>query len=177
MKFSQTKIDGVFEIDLEPHGDDRGFLARAYCADEFARAGITFTSTQINISRNTSALTLRGMHWQKAPYAEAKLVRCVRGRIFDVVADVRPGSPSYLTWLGRELNADHGAALLIPEGCAHGFLTLEPGSDVLYQMGRPHTPGKADGFRYDDQAFAIVWPERPSVIAAADLAWTPWQAR
>ena len=177
MKFRQTKISGVFEIGLEPHGDERGFFARAYCGQEFARAGITFTSTQINLSRNTAALTLRGMHWQAPPHAEAKIVRCVRGRIFDVVADVRPASPTYLTWIGRDLDAERGDALLIPEGCAHGFLTLEPDCDVLYQMGQPHTPGKAGGFRYDDPAFGIVWPAAPHVIAAADRAWPLWQTR
>jgi dTDP-4-dehydrorhamnose 3,5-epimerase len=177
MKITATKLNGVFDIALEAMADERGFFARWYCPDEFARAGIDFTSTQINISRNDAAGTLRGMHWQEAPHAEAKLVRCVRGRIFDIVADLRHESPTYRQWVGRELDAVTGNALFVPEGCAHGFLTLEANSDVLYQMGRPYTPGKAKGFRYDDPAFTIPWPHEPQVIAAADLAWPPFQNR
>lgn len=177
MKITATKLQGVFDIALEAMTDERGFFARSYCPDEFARAGIEFTSTQINISRNDGALTMRGMHWQDAPHAEAKLVRCVRGRIFDVVADIRPESPTYRAWVGRELDADSGNALFVPEGCAHGFLTLDANCDVLYQMGRAYEPGKANGFRYDDPAFAIAWPHQPKVIAAADLAWAPFRNR
>ena len=177
MKFSATKLAGVFVVSLEPHSDERGFFARTYCAGEFARAGINFQSTQINISRNDAAFTLRGMHWQAAPHAEAKLVRCVRGRIFDVVADIRPESTTYLDWVGLKLDADKGDALFVPEGCAHGFLTLTPSVDVLYQMGRPFAPGNADGFRFDDPAFAIDWPHPPKIVSAADLAWTPWRDR
>lgn len=175
MNISATDIEGVFDIGLEPVKDERGFFARAYCWEEFARAGIDFTSTQINISRNDAALTLRGMHWQAPPHAEAKLVRCLRGRIYDVVADIRADSPTYRRWIGRELDAVSGNALFVPEGCAHGFLTLEADCDVLYHMGRPYAPGKAAGFRFDDPAFAIAWPYEPKVIASADLAWAPYQ--
>jgi dTDP-4-dehydrorhamnose 3,5-epimerase len=174
MKITATKLKGVYDIALEAMTDERGFFARAYCPDEFARAGIEFTSTQFNLSRNTAAATLRGMHWQDSPHAEAKLVRCVRGRIFDVVADLRSESPTYRGWIGRELDAVSGNALFVPEGCAHGFLTLEADCDVLYHMGRPYAPGKAAGFRFDDPAFAIAWPYEPKVIASADLAWAPF---
>lgn len=175
MKFSALQIPGVFEVALDPHTDERGFFARAFCPAEFARAGLAFTPAQINLSRNAAALTLRGMHWQDAPFAEAKVVRCVRGRIFDVVADLRPDSPSYRKWIGRDLDAKDGLALFVPEGCAHGFLSLEDDCDVLYMMGRPHTAGQARGFRYDDPAFAIEWPSQPKIVAPADLAWPAWQ--
>lgn len=171
MKFEPMEIPGVFSISATPHRDERGFFARLFCPDEFANAGVEFTSTQINLSRNTARHTLRGMHWQDAPYAEAKVVRCLCGVIYDVVADLRPQSPAYKKWIALELSAERGDALFIPEGCAHGFLTLTPDCDVMYQMGRMYEPGKARGFRYDDPAFGIAWPHAPDVIGAADLAW------
>jgi dTDP-4-dehydrorhamnose 3,5-epimerase len=171
MKFERTGLEGVFRILAEPREDARGFFARIYCPDEFANAGIAFTSTQINLSRNTARHTLRGMHWQDAPFAEAKVVRCLRGRIYDVVADIRRDSPTFGRWIACELDAVTANALYIPEGCAHGFLTLEADTDVLYQMGRMYEPGQARGFRYDDPAFAIQWPAVPSVVGEADLKW------
>jgi dTDP-4-dehydrorhamnose 3,5-epimerase len=175
MKFAATEIPGVVEIALEPRADDRGFFARLYCPSEIAAAGIDFTSTQVNLSRNDRAFTLRGMHWHDAPYAEPKIVRVVAGAIFDVVVDLRPRSPAFRRWIGRRLDADSGAALFIPEGCAHGFLTLEDRTDVFYQMGRPYVGGQARGLRYDDPSIGIVWPAAPQVIAPADLDWPcPW---
>ena len=175
MKFAATEIPGVFEIAIDPRADDRGFFARIYCADEFASDGVAFASTQINLSRNDRAFTLRGMHWQDAPYAEAKVVRVTAGAIFDVVIDLRPDSPAFRRWIGRRLDADQANALFIPEGCAHGFLTLEDRTDVLYQMGRPYVGGQARGLRYDDPSIGVVWPAEPKVIASADLAWPcPW---
>lgn len=171
MKFETTDIAGVFHISATPHVDERGFFARIFCPEEFARAGVAFNSTQINLSRNAAAHTLRGMHWQDAPYAEAKVVRCLRGAIFDVVADIRPDSPTYLKWTARELSAERADALFIPEGCAHGFMTLTPDSDVMYQMGRMYAAGQARGFRYDEPQFAIDWPAVPQVIGQADLSW------
>lgn len=176
MKANATALAGVFELELEPMADERGFFARAFCGDELSKAGIAFTSTQINISRNTDRHTLRGMHFQPAPYAEAKLVRCVRGRIFDVIADIRPDSPTYRNWISVILDAARANAIFVPEGCAHGFLTLEPECDVLYQMGRPYVPGQARGFRYDDPGFAITWPAPPAIISPADLGWPQWLA-
>lgn len=176
MKFEAAEIAGVFYVTAAPHVDDRGFFGRIYCPDEFARAGIAFTSTQINLSRNTHKHTLRGMHWQDAPFAESKVVRCLRGRIYDVVADIRPQSATFRKWIARELSADRADALFIPEGCAHGFLTLEEDCDVFYQMGRMYEPGHARGFRYDDPAFAIEWPHAPQVISDADLAWPSFAA-
>lgn len=174
MDYQPTRVAGAYEIRLKPHADERGFFARAYCAEEFRAAGISFTSTQINLSRNRYRHTLRGMHFQDAPHAEAKVVRCVRGRIFDVAVDLRPQSPTYRKWTATELSADAGNALFVPEGCAHGFLTLEDDCDVLYQMGRPYFPGKARGVRYDDPSFAIAWPHPPATISQADLDWPAW---
>ncbi len=175
MKFAATEIPGVVEIAAEPHRDERGFFARLYCPEEFAGAKIDFTSTQINLSRNAKAFTLRGMHWQDPPHAESKIVRVVSGAMYDVVIDLRPESPAYRRWIGRRLDAQTANALFIPEGCAHGFLTLADDTDILYQMGRPYVGGQAKGLRYDDPDIGIVWPAEPQVIAEADLAWAcPW---
>ncbi len=172
MKFHAAEFSGVYDITLTPHNDDRGFFARIFCPDEFAKAGIVFDSLQINVSRNDRKYTLRGMHWQDAPFAEAKVVRCLRGRIHDVIVDLRPDSATYRKWIARELSAQAANALFIPEGFAHGFLTLEDECDVFYQMGRMYEPGKARGFRFDDPAFGIKWPHTPAVIGKADLGWS-----
>lgn len=174
MELIATALPGVMIVKAAPQVDERGFFARIYCPEEFARAGIAFASTQVNLSRNTKRLTLRGMHYQDPPCAEAKLVRVTRGRIFDVAVDIRRDSPNFGKHIGVVLDADGVDALFLPEGIAHGFLTLEPGSDVLYQMGRMHVPGAARGFRYDDPFFSIAWPERPEVISERDLAYAPF---
>lgn len=171
MRFAATKIAGVTLITLEPHEDERGFFARIYCPEEFSAAGIDFTSTQINLSHNASRHTLRGLHYQDAPYGEAKVVRPMTGTIYDVAVDLRRDSATYGQWVAVELSAERGDALFIAEGLAHGFLTLEPGSNVLYQMGRPYVPGQARGLRYDDPTLAIDWPAEPAVIGAQDLNW------
>jgi dTDP-4-dehydrorhamnose 3,5-epimerase len=176
VRFRPTEIPGVVAIDAEPHRDARGLFARLYCPDEFAGAGIDFAPTQVNLSTNSARLTLRGMHFQKAPFAEAKLVRAVRGRAWDVALDLRPG-PGRGRWTARELTAGGMEALFLPEGVAHGFLTLEPDTHILYQMGRSYVPGHADGVRWDDPAFAIAWPERPLVIADQDRAWPDFRSR
>jgi dTDP-4-dehydrorhamnose 3,5-epimerase len=175
MKFSETEILGVVEIEAEPHHDERGFFARIYCPEEFAAAEIDFRPTQINLSRNASRLTLRGLHWQDPPHAEAKLVRVTSGAVYDVVIDLRPQSATFRGWIARYLDAVRANALFIPEGCAHGYLTLEPSTDVLYQMSQLFVPGHARGLRFDDPGFGIVWPAEPAVIGAGDLAWpSPW---
>jgi dTDP-4-dehydrorhamnose 3,5-epimerase len=175
MTFEDGAIFGAKLVRALPLCDERGSFTRLYCAEEFAAEGLTFTSPQINLSRNGKALTLRGMHYQNAPYAEAKLVRDVRGRVFDVIVDLRPQSPTFKQWASFILDSEAQQALFITEGCAHGFLTLEDECDVLYQMGKVHVPGQARGFRFDDRAFAIEWPAAPLVIAAADLAWPPFE--
>jgi dTDP-4-dehydrorhamnose 3,5-epimerase len=169
-------LPGVYLIEPEPACDERGFFARIFCPHEFAEAGITFSPVHINLSRNHHRHTLRGMHYQHPPFAEAKLVRVTSGALFDVVLDLRRDSPTYREWIGVELDATGGSAIFIPEGCAHGFLTLADNADVLYMMSRAHVAGQARGVRFDDPAFAIAWPVPPSVISEADRNWPDWPA-
>lgn len=171
MIFSATALPGVQIIDPEILRDERGHFARTYCTEEFARAGIAFSTIQCNISFNAKRGTLRGMHYQAAPSGEPKLVRCTRGAVFDVAVDLRPDSPSYCRWVGAELSAENGRALFIPEGCAHGFVTLADASEVFYQMGAAYAPALARGVRWNDPAFAIGWPITPTIIAARDAAY------
>ena len=171
MIFAETAISGVFVVDIEPASDDRGFFARLQCPSEFGRSGIDFTPAQTSLSRNFAAGTLRGMHFQAEPLAETKLVRVVRGAAFDVVVDLRPQSPTFRRWAGHELTGQNGRAVFIPEGMAHGFLTLEPDTDVLYQIAPAYTPGHDRGVRWDDPAFGIAWPRPPAVISARDAAY------
>ncbi|MGD0641630.1 MAG: dTDP-4-dehydrorhamnose 3,5-epimerase family protein [Roseiarcus sp.] len=173
MKFERTELPGVARVVPEPIADARGFFARLFCPEEFADAGCPFAPVQMSLSRNLAAHTLRGLHFQSPPFAEAKIVRVVRGSVYDVVVDLRPESPAYRRWTAANLSADNGEALLIPEGCAHGFLTLEDATDVLYQIDRLYTSGHARGVRYDDPALNVAWPASPRVIAPADLAWPP----
>lgn len=171
MRFTETEIAGVVVVDIEPRGDERGSFARLHCPDEFERAGHPFTPAQTSLSRNPQLGTLRGLHYQPAPHAETKLVRCVRGRIFDVAVDLRPGSPTHRRWTACELGAENARALLIPEGVAHGFLTLEPETDVLYQISPRFEPGHEAGVRWDDPAFAIAWPAAPALLSARDATY------
>ncbi|MDB5499731.1 MAG: rfbD [Phenylobacterium sp.] len=175
MRFSETGIDGVVVIDIEPREDARGAFARLQCPDEFAAAGHPFVPVQTSLSRNPHRGTLRGMHYQRAPHAETKLVRAVRGRMFDVALDLRTDSPSYRRWTSAELSAENGRALLIPQGVAHGFLTLEPDTDMLYQISPAFQPGHEAGVRWDDPAFAIAWPAAPQVISARDAGYPDHQ--
>ena len=171
MIFKETKIGGVFVIELEPRRDNRGFFARQWCATEFTRAGLDARIAQINTARSTQAGTLRGMHFQTAPHAEAKLVRCARGAVFDVAVDLRSDSPTFCQWFGIDLDDESGRMLYIPEGCAHGYLTLAPGTDLVYQASVPYAPASATGVRYDDSAFNIAWPRSVEVISQQDLGW------
>lgn len=168
MFFNRTTISGVIVVELEPETDDRGYFARAHCPAEFAAAGYPFTPVQTSLSRNNATRTLRGMHYQSAAHSETKLVRVVRGRIHDVALDMRAESPTYLQWTSAELSAENGRALLIPGGVAHGFITLEPGSDILYQIDRVFAPGHGLAVRWNDPAFAIEWPFMPDVISNHD---------
>jgi len=176
MRFSQTEIAGAVLVEIEPREDERGGFARLHCPDEFAAAGHPFQPAQTSLSRNPQAGTLRGMHYQPAPHAETKLVRVVRGRIFDVALDLRPGSPTYRRWTSAELSADNARALLIPEGVAHGFLTLEPDTDVLYQIDPAFRPGHEAGVRWDDPAFGIAWPAAPALISPRDATYPDHRA-
>ena len=171
MRFAATDIAGVVRVEIEPREDERGAFARLHCPEEFAAAGHPFVPAQTSLSRNPHPGALRGLHYQPTPQAEVKLVRCVRGRIFDVAVDLRPGSPSFRRWTGAELSAENGLALLIPEGVAHGFLTLEPDSDVLYQIAPAYRPGHEAGVRWDDPAFGVAWPAPPRLISPRDAAY------
>ena len=171
MRFAAAEIAGVVVVDIEPHADERGAFARLHCPEEFAAAGHPFVPVQTSLSRNPHAGTLRGLHYQPAPHGEVKLVRCVRGRIFDVAVDLRPDSPTHRRWTARELTAQACRALLIPEGVAHGFLTLEADSDVLYQISPAYRPGHEAGVRWDDPAFGVAWPAAPQLISPRDAAY------
>lgn len=174
MKFSATAIAGAFVVEIEPRTDDRGFFARSFCQREFAEYGLSDVVAQCNVSYNARAGTLRGMHYQLPPSAEAKLVRCTSGAIYDAIADVRRDSASYLEWVGVELRADARNALYVPEGCAHGFQTLVDDTEVVYQMSEFHAPDLARGFRYDDPRFGIPWPLEVSVVSEKDATLAPW---
>lgn len=171
MIFEETALPGVIRVRQTPNRDERGFFSRLYCPEEFAAAGIAFASTQINLSHNPAKHTLRGMHWQDPPFAEAKFIRVTRGAVFEVVVDIRHGSPTRYQHVALELDAQNGDGLFIPEGFAHGFLTLSPDTDVHYQMGRLYVPGHARGLRWDDPALAIRWPVPPAMIGDADRNW------
>ncbi len=171
MIFCGTALEGVALIDLEPHRDERGFFARAFCEQEFEAHGLPTRYPQWNLSRNERRATLRGMHFQLAPHAEAKLVRVVRGHLYDVVVDLRPDSPTRRRWLGFELSAEEGRMVFVPEGCAHGFLTLTDETDVLYMMTEAHVPTAGRGFRFDDPSIGIEWPEPVAVISDRDAGY------
>jgi dTDP-4-dehydrorhamnose 3,5-epimerase len=176
MIFSPTPIKGAYLIDLERRVDERGFFARSWCATEFVRAGLNPDVSQINVSRSTVAGTLRGMHFQIAPHAEVKVVRCLQGAVYDVLLDLRPDSATFKQSYGVELNADQGRALYIPEGCAHGFLTLTTNADLLYQASTSYAPAHARGVRFDDPAFSIEWPRSIEVVSKADREWPEFQS-
>ena len=171
MRFTATPIAGVCVVDLDPREDERGFFARTWCAEEFRAQGLDARLAQCSVSSNRAKGTLRGMHFQKAPHEEAKLVRCTRGKIYDVAVDLRPDSSTYCQWVGAELSAGEGNALFIPEGFAHGFLTLEAESEVFYHMGAFYHGELASGVRWDDPAFGIKWPGEPKVIGEKDRGW------
>jgi dTDP-4-dehydrorhamnose 3,5-epimerase len=172
MKFLETRISGVFEVLPELLSDERGFFARSWCQKEFAAHGLTSRMVQCNISDSLRKGTLRGMHLQAAPFAETKLIRCTRGSIFDVALDLRPGSPTYKQWVAAVLTAENHGMLFIPEGCAHGFLTLEDNCEVFYQMSEFYHPEAARGVRWNDPAFGIEWPGKAEVISARDAAYS-----
>ncbi len=168
MRIEPTALEGVFFIRLEPFADERGYFARTLCARELTEAGLVARYAQHSTSFNIAVGTLRGMHWQADPHGETKIVRCTRGRIFDVAVDIRPESSSFCRWVGAELSVTNGMALYVPGGFAHGFLTLEAESEVLYAINEPYRPEFARGFRYDDSAVGIDWPTAPAVISDRD---------
>ena len=169
--FTESRIPGAWVIDLEPRGDERGFFARSWCREEFLAHGLNTELAQANVSFSRHRGTLRGMHYQRAPFAETKLVRCTRGSIFDVIVDLRADSSTRGEWFGVLLSAANYRMLYVPEGCAHGFVTLEDDSEVTYQVTAPYTPDAEGGLRYDDPALAIEWPEEVRVISDKDRSW------
>ncbi len=173
MNFQPTPLPGLMVIRPEKHIDSRGSFARLWCERDFAAACTPFRPQQISVSTNTVAGTLRGLHWQAPPHAEAKLVRVISGAVFDVAVDLRHGSPTRGQWFGLELDAGAGTALLIPAGLAHGFITLADDTELLYCVDTAYAPAAACGARYDDPRIGIVWPRPPAVIDARDLDWPP----
>jgi len=178
LRFVETELEGAYVIELERHGDERGFFARVWCRVEFAELGLSSELAQCSISRSATAGTLRGLHFQHAPHEEVKLVRCTSGAIYDVIVDLRAGSPTHGRWIGVELDADGGRALYVPKGFAHGFQTLVDDVDVLYMMSTPYAAEAASGVRWDDPFFQIEWPETDSrTISERDLSWPDFDGR
>jgi dTDP-4-dehydrorhamnose 3,5-epimerase len=175
MIFAATPVEGAFLIQPERREDERGFFARTYCVRELEEHGLNPQVVQRSVSFNHKRGTLRGMHYQVAPHEETKLVSCNRGEIYDVIIDLRPGSPSHRRWTAAALSADNGHILYIPSGCAHGFLTLTDDAIVDYQISDFHHPESARGVRYDDAAFDVKWPFEPTVVNTRDRAWPDYQ--
>ena len=172
MRFEPTDIPGCVIVRQERHADARGHFARTWDGDAFAAHGLAATVVQCSVSFNAARGTLRGMHLQAAPHAEAKLVRCTRGALYDVCLDLRPASPTHGRWTAATLTAENGDALYVPEGCAHGFLTLADDTEAFYTMSAPYVLEAARGVRHDDPAFGIAWPEPVRVIHERDAAYT-----
>ena len=172
----ETGIPGLYLIDIERIEDARGLFARTFCLAELGEAGIEFPVVQANISFNNFAGTVRGMHYQREPNAEGKIVRCTRGALFDVAIDLRPESGTYCQWYGTELNDDNRSALLIPAGFAHGFQTLSDDTEVHYLMSAAYVPESAAGVRHDDPTFGIEWPMAVSSISEKDRQWPDFSA-
>lgn len=175
MQFFSTTLPGVLEVRIERHCDERGFFARTWCQKEFEEHSLNPRLVQCNVSFNRRRGTLRGMHFQASPHAEAKLVRCTRGSVYDVVLDLRAGSPTYKQWVGVALTAENRNMMYVPEGCAHGFITLEDETEVLYQMSEFYDPPSARGVRWNDPAFGIKWPIETAVISERDASYPDFE--
>jgi dTDP-4-dehydrorhamnose 3,5-epimerase len=171
MKFHSTKLHGAYLVELEPAHDNRGFFARTFCVEEFAALGLEANFPQHSISSSSRKGTLRGMHYQREPHSEAKLVRCTQGAILDVIIDIRPDSATYRGWQEFELSSVNRHQLYIPKGFAHGFQTLSDDTEVNYLISAPYKPELAHGIRYNDPAFAISWPLSVTEISEKDLHW------
>ncbi len=177
MRFSKTEVDGCWIVDAEPYEDARGGFARAYCAAEFADHGIDISILQANLSWNTHAGTLRGLHRQVAPASEGKLVRCLRGELVDCCLDLREDSPTFGRHVMVTLSADNRRALWIPPHCAHGFITMADDTEMLYLMSGMYSPEHERGQRFDDPAFGLTWPREVTVMSDKDQAWPEWHGR
>lgn len=177
MIFTSTAIEGAYVVELEKRADARGFFARGWCWSEFADRGLSNGLVQMNISFNRLKHTLRGFHYQVAPYQEDKLLRCVRGAVHDVMVDLRPQSPTFLSHIAVELSAANYRSLLVPKGCANAFLTLEDETEVTYLVSEFYTPAAERGIRWNDPALAIDWPVEPAVISDKDRSWPDFAGR
>ena len=177
MIFGEAKIEGARIVESEQLADERGFFARTWDADEFAEQGLAGGLAQCSISYNPAPGTLRGLHYQVPPHEEAKLIRCTAGALYDVAVDLRPKSPTFKSWFGVELTAVNRLALYVPEGCAHGFLTLTDDTEVLYLISAPHVPEAARGVRWDDPGLGIKWPAEVVVINERDRTYPDFDAR
>ena len=171
MIFKETRLKGACIIELEPTKDERGFFARSFCQKELEEHGLNFNIVQCNISYNKKKGTLRGMHYQVAPYQEAKLVSCIKGAVYDVAIDLQPDSPTYCQWFAVELSAENHNMFYVPEGFAHGFQTLKDNTEVFYQMSQFYNPEFARGLRWDDSAFRIKWPLAKKIISEKDSGY------
>jgi len=171
MNFSETPIKGVYILDVKRIEDARGFFGRIWCKNEFEEVGIDPRVSQINTALSLHKGTLRGMHYQVEPHAETKIVRCTRGRLYDVALDIRPSSPTFKKWFAVELSEDNQRMLVVPPGCAHGYQTLEDETELMYVASEFYAPESSKGVRYDDKAFDIEWPLKVSVISQADANW------
>lgn len=170
MKFEKLPLDGAYLIDLEKRGDERGFFARVFCVNEFREHGLATEFVQVNNSSSADVGTLRGMHYQLAPAAETKLVRCIKGSLWDCIVDVRPESPTYGKWFGAELSAENRRMMYVPKGFAHGFITLEPDTEAFYFVDEFYAPEQERGLRWDDPKIGIEWPREPVVLSDKDRA-------
>lgn len=175
MKFLPTIFPEAWVIDIEPAADDRGYFARTFCVKAFAEHGLETNYVQHGVSHSFKAGTIRGIHYQKPPHSEAKLVRCVSGRVFDVLVDLRPASPNFKRWQSFELTAQSKRALYLPPGFGHGLQALEDGSEVSYLLSAYHEPSAAAGVHYADPAFGISWPLPVTVIAERDNTWPAFE--
>ena len=173
MRFEKCNVAGAWAIDPEPYIDSRGRFMRSWCVDEFSEHRIDFHPVQGNMAYSNLQGTVRGMHYQVAPALEAKLIRCTRGSVFDVVADLRSNSPTYLQWYGVNLSSDDGRMLYIPEGCAHGCLSLEDRSEIYYLTSAHYAPDCVRGALFDDPALAIEWPRPIAIVSEQDRDWPP----
>lgn len=177
MIFTETGLTGAYVVGIKRIEDDRGFFARGWCRREFEEAGLNPGLVQINLARSLKQGTLRGLHYQEAPHAEAKLARCTKGAIFDVLVDLRPDSPTFKRWFGLELTADNHQMLYVPEGFAHGYETLTDDAEMCYHTSQFYAAASARGVRYDDPAFGIAWPLPVAVISDADRRWADFDGR
>jgi dTDP-4-dehydrorhamnose 3,5-epimerase len=175
VKFTPAPIEGAFLIDVERIGDERGFFGRLWCEREFDEQGLVARIAQSNIGVSSRRGTLRGLHFQRPPHEEVKIIRCPRGSVFDVIVDLRPESPTYRRWFGTELNQDNATMLYVPEGCATGYLTLENDTEITYLTSEFYVPEAATGVRYDDPAFGIEWPDEITVLSDNDRSWPDFE--